>query len=77
MNGHLLNKFEGSFGESYAWKGYSPGCIPSVSKGFVWSRLTKNVLDKISRRVVSLASFNGDFYSYYDHYFSVLVFGHS
>ncbi|KAG2643981.1 hypothetical protein PVAP13_2KG369800 [Panicum virgatum] len=58
LNGHLLNTFEGCFGESYAWKGYSPGCIPSVSKGFVWSRLTKNVLDKISRRVVSLASFN-------------------
>ena len=77
MNGHLLNTFEGCFGESYAWKGYSPGRIRSVSKGFVWSRLTKNVLDKISRRVVSLASFNGDFYSYYDHYFSVLVFGHS
>ena len=77
MNGDLLNTFEGYFGEACAWKGYSPGCIPSVSKGFVWSRLTKNVLDKISRCVVSLASFNGDFYSYYDHYFSVLVFGHS
>ena len=79
MDGRLINKFEGCFGESYPWKGYSPGPgrICSVSEGFVWSRLTKNVLDKISRRVVSLASFNGDFYNYYDHYFYVLVFDHS
>ena len=79
MDGRLINKFEGCFGESYPWKGYSPGPgrIRSVSEGFVWSRLTKNVLDKISRRVVSLASFNGDFYNYYDHYFYVLVFDHS
>ena len=74
MNGKLLNEFEDSFGELCAWKGYI-GRIRSVSTGVVWLRLSRNVLHKISRRVVSLASFNGDFYSYYDHYFAVLELG--
>ncbi|RLN32813.1 uncharacterized protein C2845_PM03G33550 [Panicum miliaceum] len=60
LNGDLLNKFEDSFGESYAWKGYNLGHIRSVSTMVVWSRLKRNVLDKISRRVVSLASFKED-----------------
>ena len=68
MNGHLLNKFG---------KGIALVVYAVFLKGLSGRDLQKNVLDKISRRVVSLASFNGDFYSYYDHYFSVLVFGHS
>ncbi|CAL4890199.1 unnamed protein product [Urochloa decumbens] len=58
FNGELLNRFEGYFGELHAWKGYR-GIIPwTCYTGHVWSRLQKNVLNKISRCVVSLASFN-------------------
>ncbi|CAL5060484.1 unnamed protein product [Urochloa decumbens] len=58
FNGELVNRFEGYFGELHAWKGYR-GIIPRTCyTGHVWSRLQKNVLNKLSRCVVSLASFN-------------------
>lgn len=43
MNGDLLNKFEDSFGESYAWKGYNLGHIRSVSTGGLSGRDLKEM----------------------------------
>ena len=61
MNGELLNSFEGYFGEVRAWKGYPFGYPPVGSEKCVWEHLSKKVVTNISRRVVSLASFNGAF----------------
>uniref|UniRef100_A0A0E0M8P2 Uncharacterized protein n=1 Tax=Oryza punctata TaxID=4537 RepID=A0A0E0M8P2_ORYPU len=59
LNGELLNKFEDRFGELLAWRGY-PYVDPSFGcKESVWMHLRKEVVTDISRRVVSLASFNG------------------
>jgi hypothetical protein len=52
----LLNHFEECFGELLPWKGYPYG-------ERVWNQLPKDVVTDVSRRVVSLASFNGDFSS--------------
>ncbi|CAN6243999.1 unnamed protein product [Urochloa humidicola] len=57
LNGRLLNPFEECFGELRAWKGY-PGA-PHQSSERVWEQLQKGVVANISRRVVSLASFDG------------------
>jgi len=59
VNGELLNSFEGYFGEVRAWKGYPFGYPPVGSEKCVWEHLSKKVVTNISRRVVSLASFNG------------------
>jgi len=61
LNGELLNSFEGYFGEVRAWKGYPFGYPPVGSEKCVWEHLSKKVVTNISRRVVSLASFNGAF----------------
>jgi len=70
----LLNGFEERFGQLLAWKGYPYGDPDTVSMERVWQRLEKKVVRDISRRVVSLASFKGDFAAECSHYFSVLVF---
>jgi hypothetical protein len=59
----LRNTFEESFGEVVAWKGY-PFNVQSCNHERVWMHLPKGVLNDISRRVVSIASFHGDFYSF-------------
>lgn len=61
MNGELLNHFEERFGELLAWKGYPYGDPAKSCRNRVWYQLPKEVATNISRRVVSLASFNGDF----------------
>ncbi|XP_062193717.1 uncharacterized protein LOC133897142 isoform X2 [Phragmites australis] len=60
LNGRLLNQFEEMFGDSLAWKGYPFGRLPRGSCERVWARLEKKVVIDTSRRVVSLASFDGD-----------------
>jgi len=57
----LLNTFEDRFGELRAWKGYPFGAPPNYYLERVWEKLRKEVVTNISRRVVSLASFNGDY----------------
>ncbi|PVH62392.1 hypothetical protein PAHAL_3G282800 [Panicum hallii] len=59
LDGQLLNRFEGYFGEVRAWKGYPFGYPPVGSEKRVWEHLSKEVVTNISRRVVKLASFNG------------------
>nr|CAB3457610.1 unnamed protein product [Digitaria exilis] len=59
FNGRLLNRFEERFGDLLAWKGYPYGNPNSPFKERVWRRLPKQVVTDISRRVVSLASFDG------------------
>uniref|UniRef100_A0A0E0BBM7 Uncharacterized protein n=1 Tax=Oryza glumipatula TaxID=40148 RepID=A0A0E0BBM7_9ORYZ len=59
INGELLNQFEDCFGESLGWRGY-PYVDPAIGcRERVWKHLRKEVVTDISRRVVSLASFNG------------------
>lgn len=59
LNGVLRNQFEECFGELCAWKGYPFGVPPYCSVERVWVRLGNDVLKDISRRVVSVASFDG------------------
>nr|AAL31034.1 putative serine protease [Oryza sativa Japonica Group]AAP54251.1 hypothetical protein LOC_Os10g33490 [Oryza sativa Japonica Group] len=59
LNGELLNHFEERFGELLAWKGYPYGDPAKSCRNRVWYQLPKEVVTNISRRVVSLASFNG------------------
>ncbi|KAG2636214.1 hypothetical protein PVAP13_2NG434800 [Panicum virgatum] len=61
FNGELLNQFEDRFGELRAWKGYPFGAPPNDYFECVWEKLQKEVVTNISRRVVSLASFNSDY----------------
>uniref|UniRef100_A0A0D3HEN7 Uncharacterized protein n=1 Tax=Oryza barthii TaxID=65489 RepID=A0A0D3HEN7_9ORYZ len=59
LNGELLNQFEDCFGESLGWREY-PYVDPAIGcRERVWKHLRKEVVTDISRRVVSLASFNG------------------
>ncbi|KAJ1264162.1 hypothetical protein BS78_09G241800, partial [Paspalum vaginatum] len=51
------------FGELRAWKGYPFGAPHQVLER-VWDRLEGGVVANISRRVVALASFNGDVRSF-------------
>jgi len=60
----LLNHFEECFGELLPWKGFPYGNPPGGSEECVWNQLPKEVVTDVSRRVVSLASFNGDFSSW-------------
>jgi len=57
----LLDHFEDRFGELRAWNGYPFGALPNDRLERVWVELEKKVVTKISRRVVSLASFNRDY----------------
>ncbi|XP_021316241.1 uncharacterized protein LOC8066487 isoform X4 [Sorghum bicolor] len=59
FNGRLLNHFEECFGELLPWKGFPYGDPPGGSEKCVWNQLPKEVVTDVSRRVVSLASFNG------------------
>lgn len=59
LNGRLFNRFEERFGELRAWKGYPFGAPPNVLH-CVWDQLEGGVVTNISRRVVALASFDGD-----------------
>uniref|UniRef100_A0A0E0M8N6 Uncharacterized protein n=1 Tax=Oryza punctata TaxID=4537 RepID=A0A0E0M8N6_ORYPU len=59
LNGELLNHFEERFGELLAWKGYPYGDLAKSCRNRVWYQLPKEVVTDISRRVVSVASFNG------------------
>ncbi|XP_066320935.1 uncharacterized protein [Miscanthus floridulus] len=59
FNGQLLNHFEECFGELLPWKGFPYGDPPGGSEECVWNQLPKEVVTDVSRRVVSLASFNG------------------
>ncbi|XP_066343170.1 uncharacterized protein [Miscanthus floridulus] len=61
FNGELLDRFEDRFGELRAWNGYPFGDLPNDRWERVWVELEKKVVTKISRRVVSLASFNRDY----------------
>jgi hypothetical protein len=63
VNGRLIRRFDDVFGWLHAWKGYKLG-IPDGRRGEnAWRRLDKKIIATISRRVVSLVSFNGDFNS--------------
>ena len=57
----MHNRFEDRFGELRAWKGYPFGAPPNDYFKRVWDQLQKEVVTNISRRVVSLASFNSDY----------------
>ncbi|TKW09839.2 hypothetical protein SEVIR_6G127608v4 [Setaria viridis] len=59
FNGQLLNHFEECFGELLPWKGYPYHDTPRGSGERVWNQLPKEIVTDVSRRVVSLASFNG------------------
>ncbi|RLN35969.1 hypothetical protein C2845_PM03G03310 [Panicum miliaceum] len=61
FNDRLHNRFEDTSGELRAWKGYPFGAPPKDYFKCVWKQLQKEVVTNISRRVVSLASFNNDY----------------
>lgn len=59
LNWRLVRKFDDIFGCLHAWKGYRLG-IPFTSEKNAWRRFDKKIVETISRRVVSLVSFNGN-----------------
>uniref|UniRef100_A0ACD5WK09 Uncharacterized protein n=1 Tax=Avena sativa TaxID=4498 RepID=A0ACD5WK09_AVESA len=59
MNGRLVRRFDDVFGWSHAWKGYKFGIADGYGKD-AWLRLDKKIIATVSRRVVSLVSFNGN-----------------
>ena len=61
MNGRLVRTFEEVFGWLHAWKGYKNFDMLHGHGKNAWQRLDKKIVETISRRVVSLVSFNGDF----------------
>uniref|UniRef100_A0ACD5WGS1 Uncharacterized protein n=1 Tax=Avena sativa TaxID=4498 RepID=A0ACD5WGS1_AVESA len=62
LKGRLVRKYDDVFGCLHAWKGYKLGIPPTYEKN-AWLRLDKKIIETISRRVVSLVSFNSDFNS--------------
>jgi hypothetical protein len=61
VNGKLINKFEEDFGYLHAWSGYEYNldfCGVGIN---AWARLDAKTITTISRRVVSLSSYYGDF----------------
>jgi hypothetical protein len=61
VNGELLDTFEDFFGYLHAWKGYLFNLSCCGDGANPWIRLRSNIVKDLSRRVVSLASFNGEF----------------
>ena len=61
MNGRLVRTFDDVFGCLHAWRGYKGFYNAFGSGKNAWQRLDKKIVETISRRVVSLVSFNGDF----------------
>ncbi|XP_014758058.1 uncharacterized protein LOC104584844 isoform X2 [Brachypodium distachyon] len=59
LNGRLLHTFEDFFGHLHAWKNYLFSLSCCTEGPNPWVRLGSNIVQAISRRVVSLASFNG------------------
>jgi hypothetical protein len=55
----LRNTFEDDFGEVSAWEGYEYNLMWRSAGNYVWQELPKKVHRNISRRAVSVASFNG------------------
>jgi hypothetical protein len=66
VNGRLAGRFEEYFGQFHYWDGY-PFDFPYRYEGeeLIWKQFRKDVLEKISQSVVSIASFHihGDLYS--------------
>ncbi|XP_047064296.1 uncharacterized protein LOC124672046 [Lolium rigidum] len=60
IGGSLCNKFEEKFGESYVYKGLDYNLWCRGTREGVFSKLRKEVLTNICRRVVFLTSYNGD-----------------
>jgi hypothetical protein len=74
VNGKLINKFEKNFGYLHAWSGYGYN-LSSHGVGMnAWARLDAKTITTISRRVVSLSSYNGDL-QLVDNYFFSIIFG--
>jgi len=58
LNGELINKFEEDFGYLHAWSGY-PHNLDFSGVGInPWARFAEKTITTISRRVVSLSSYN-------------------
>lgn len=60
LNGALRNTFEEDFGEVSAWEGYSYSLMCRSGGNYVWQDLPRKVHTNVSRRAVSVVSFNGD-----------------
>uniref|UniRef100_A0A8R7UYD6 Uncharacterized protein n=1 Tax=Triticum urartu TaxID=4572 RepID=A0A8R7UYD6_TRIUA len=58
--GRLLDTFEEVFGQLLAYKGCCCNINDRTSGEEVWAELPKGVVTKISRRVVTLSSYDGD-----------------
>uniref|UniRef100_A0A8R7R308 Uncharacterized protein n=1 Tax=Triticum urartu TaxID=4572 RepID=A0A8R7R308_TRIUA len=66
FDSELLDHFEEQFGELCAWKGYPSDVIPCRSVEFcIWKSLRTKVVSDISRRVVSLSSFDAGYSRYF------------
>ncbi|KAM3316987.1 hypothetical protein ACQJBY_034892 [Aegilops geniculata] len=60
LNGRLVRTFDDVFGCLHAWRGYKGFYNAFGSGKNAWQRLEKKIVETISRRVVSLVSFNGN-----------------
>ncbi|XP_037484639.1 uncharacterized protein LOC119363397 [Triticum dicoccoides] len=58
-NGRLIGTFEERFGELHVWKGYRLDIYANYEKP-LWKQLGKKVVERVSKSVVSVASFNGN-----------------
>ncbi|KAM0893843.1 hypothetical protein ACQ4PT_024844 [Festuca glaucescens] len=65
LNGRLASRFEEYFGQFHYWDGY-PFDIPYRYGGekLIWEQFGKDVMNKISQCVVTIASFNGKIRSF-------------
>lgn len=61
MDGQLLHKFEEDFGYLYTLSGHSYSRDSRCVGMNPWARFDAKTTTTISRRVVSLSSYNGDF----------------
>jgi hypothetical protein len=61
VNGRLVHKFEEVFGYLHAWSGYSYNLNYSGDGMNAWARLDAKTITTISRRVVSLSSYHGEY----------------
>lgn len=59
FNGRLVGTFEERFGELHVWKGYRFDIYANYEKP-LWKQLGKKVVERVSKSVVSVASFNGN-----------------
>lgn len=56
LNGRIVCTFEERFGELHAWEGY-PFDVKKPISQFIWDQLGKEVVQRVSKSVVSIASY--------------------